>query len=91
LRINKLSQELREISQILRQPNEMPSTQTLRKLGHNQLIQAIRKKHGGFVQVAEKLSWEKHDNKAIEMQEKIYARTLRRKKRHQRIAKHNFF
>ncbi|TMW62607.1 hypothetical protein Poli38472_005225 [Pythium oligandrum] len=50
---NNVAKELRRIAREQGIGRAVPDTKTLKELGHNDLIMAIRKKHGGFVAVAE--------------------------------------
>ncbi len=69
---------------------QLPDTKLLKDLGHKDLVLAIRKKHGGFVAVAEKMGV-RVDSDDVEIQKKITSRTNRRKKRELRVSKHDFY
>lgn len=89
---------LREISHELglvpmdkkRQQEQLPDTKALKALGHHELVHAIRKKHGGFVRVAELMGVYKGQD-ALEIHKQKSSRANRRLKRTARLAKHDFY
>lgn len=70
--------------------NQLPETKLLKELGHNALVSAIRKKHGGFVSIATKLG-APVDHESMEHHKRVHARERRRKKRQMHLAKHDFY
>uniref|UniRef100_K3WMD8 Uncharacterized protein n=1 Tax=Globisporangium ultimum (strain ATCC 200006 / CBS 805.95 / DAOM BR144) TaxID=431595 RepID=K3WMD8_GLOUD len=69
--------------------SRLPDTKLLKQLGHQDLVHAIRKKHGGFGRVAEKLGVCTSAD-ALEVHKMVASRAARRQKRHARLAKHDF-
>ncbi|CAK4519863.1 unnamed protein product [Aphanomyces euteiches] len=87
---NVLAAELRAIAKT--QPKmEMPDTQLLKSLGRDDLVHAIRKKHGGFVSVAQKLGWHIETSNGLDMHKKLATRQKRREARLLELKKHNVF
>lgn len=86
-------QALRELSKehgSLHAHNRLPDTKMLKALGHQDLVHAIRKKHGGFVRVAAKMGVAKTPED-VAIQKQISSRANRRQKRQQRLGKHDFY
>lgn len=67
----------------------MPETKLLKELGYPKLVHAIRKKHGGVVEVASKLGLSVNSD-AIDTHKRVRARAKRREKRSTRMALHDF-
>ncbi|OQR86647.1 hypothetical protein ACHHYP_10317 [Achlya hypogyna] len=91
---NTLAAEIRAIAktQAKSKKLEMPDTQLLKAMERTDLIHAIRKKHGGFVAVAQKLSLPIATNaKGIEVHKKLAVRQKRRRARLIDLQKHNVF
>ncbi|KAH9103684.1 hypothetical protein AeMF1_020039, partial [Aphanomyces euteiches] len=87
---NVLAAELRAIAKT--QPKmEMPDTQLLKSLGRDDLVHAIRKKHGGFMSVAQKLGWHIETSNGLDMHKKLATRQKRREARLLELKKHNVF
>ncbi|RHY26459.1 hypothetical protein DYB32_007599 [Aphanomyces invadans] len=70
---------------------EMPDTQFLKAIGRDDLVHAIRKKHGGFVGVAQRLGWHIETTNARESHIKLVTREKRRAERLKEIKKHRVF
>ncbi|CAH0481810.1 unnamed protein product [Peronospora belbahrii] len=87
---NNVVKELRNISRENGLEGEMPDTKLLKELGYGALVMAIRKKHGGVVEVATKMGARK-DHQVVEVHKKISARCTRRKKRKERLDMHDFY
>jgi hypothetical protein len=68
----------------------MPDTKLLKGLGYASLVMAIRKKHGGVVEVAAKMGSPK-DDQVVDVHKKVAARAKRRDKRQERLKKHDFY
>ncbi|RLN02491.1 hypothetical protein BBJ28_00009245 [Nothophytophthora sp. Chile5] len=68
----------------------MPDTKLLKELGYGSLVLAIRKKHGGVVNVADKMGTPK-DQEAVEMHKRLSARAKRRQKRQTKLGLHDFY
>ncbi|KDO25522.1 hypothetical protein SPRG_20644 [Saprolegnia parasitica CBS 223.65] len=90
---NTLAAELRAIAKAQAKKRvEMPDTLLLKSLERNDLIHAIRKKHGGFVAVAQKLSLPIVTNATgTEVHKKLAVRQKRRRARLIDLKKHNVF
>ncbi|RHZ27322.1 hypothetical protein DYB28_003668, partial [Aphanomyces astaci] len=95
--IEKVSQELRAVAQLpqrsspSKKKTEMPDTQFLKAIGRHDLVHAIRKKHGGFVAVAERLGWHIETTNARESHIKLATREKRRTQRLKELQKHKVF
>ncbi|RMX65319.1 hypothetical protein KXD40_003272 [Peronospora effusa] len=83
-------QELRNISRENGLKGEIPDTKLLKELGYGALVMAIRKKHGGIVNVATKMGTRK-DHQVVDVHKKVSARLKRRQKRKERLNKHDFY
>ncbi|KAK1946004.1 hypothetical protein P3T76_003052 [Phytophthora citrophthora] len=68
----------------------MPDTKLLKELGYSALVMAIRKKHGGVVEVATKMGTHK-ENQVVDVHKKLSSRAKRRQKRQERLNKHDFY
>ncbi|OQR81779.1 hypothetical protein THRCLA_23300 [Thraustotheca clavata] len=89
---NTLAAEIRAIAKAQSSKLEMPDTQLLKSLNRTDLIHAIRKKHGGFVAVAKKLSLPIDTNaKSVDVNKKLAVRQKRRRERLIELNKHNVF
>ncbi|KAF4324419.1 hypothetical protein BBO99_00001653 [Phytophthora kernoviae] len=88
--LNLRLQELRNISREQGMGGDMPDTKLLKELGYEDLVRAIRKKHGGVVAVAQKMGTCK-DEQIVEMHKKVSARAKRRQKRQIKLNQHEFY
>jgi hypothetical protein len=72
---------------------EMPDTQLLKALGRQDLVHAIRKKHGGFYAVAQKMTLPIKSNAtaAFEIHKKLASRDKRRTQRVIHLKQHHIF
>uniref|UniRef100_M4B239 Uncharacterized protein n=1 Tax=Hyaloperonospora arabidopsidis (strain Emoy2) TaxID=559515 RepID=M4B239_HYAAE len=68
----------------------MVDTKLLKELGYGALVMAIRKKHGGIVEVATKMGAHKN-HQLIDVHKKLGARLKRRQQRNERLGRHNFY
>lgn len=68
----------------------MPDSKLLKELGYGALVMAIRKKHGGIVEVAAKMGTRK-EHQVIDVHKKVSSRAKRRQKRQERLNKHDFY
>ncbi|KAG2780964.1 hypothetical protein PC129_g2364 [Phytophthora cactorum] len=82
--------ELRNISRENGLEGKMPDTKLLKDLGYGSLVLAIRKKHGGVVEVAANMGTRK-DDQVVDVHKKVSARAKRRHKRQERLNKHDFY
>ncbi|KAF4037520.1 hypothetical protein GN244_ATG10254 [Phytophthora infestans] len=82
--------ELRNISRENGLDGDMPDTKLLKDLGYGSLVMAIRKKHGGVVEVAAKMGTPKVEQ-VVDVHKKVSARAKRRQKRQERLNKHDFY
>ncbi|KAG7376873.1 hypothetical protein PHYPSEUDO_012638 [Phytophthora pseudosyringae] len=87
---NSVLKELRNISRENGLGGEMPDTKLLKQLGYGSLVLAIRKKHGGVVEVAAKLGTHK-GHQTVDVHKKVSARANRRQKRQERLNRHDFY
>ncbi|KAG7401344.1 hypothetical protein PHYBOEH_001760 [Phytophthora boehmeriae] len=87
---NNVVKELRNISREQGMGGDMPDTKLLKELGYEDLVRAIRKKHGGVVAVAQKMGTRK-DEQIVEMHKKVSARAKRRQKRQVKLNQHDFY
>ncbi|TYZ65615.1 hypothetical protein PybrP1_012553 [[Pythium] brassicae (nom. inval.)] len=88
--LREIAKQQQESGQLAEGERRLPSTKMLKELGQLELVRAIRKNHGGFVKVAERLGAETSPE-AFEIHKQKTSRENRRRKRLQRIAKHDFF
>ncbi|EEY61920.1 uncharacterized protein PITG_13893 [Phytophthora infestans T30-4] len=87
---SNLGTELRNISRENGLDGDMPDTKLLKDLGYGSLVMAIRKKHGGVVEVAAKMGTPKVEQ-VVDVHKKVSARAKRRQKRQERLNKHDFY
>lgn len=94
-----LNKALREIAHELELNNDdnnnqqtlrLPDTKLLKELGHHELVHAIRKKHGGFVNVMARMGVAPAPD-ALEIHKQKSSRANRRAKRSMRLAKHDYY
>ncbi|ETI45779.1 hypothetical protein F441_09653 [Phytophthora nicotianae CJ01A1] len=88
--LSAVLKELRNISRENGLEGDMPDTKLLKELGYGSLVMAIRKKHGGVVEVAAKMGTRK-DEQVVDVHKKVSARAKRRQKRQERLNKHDFY
>ena len=67
----------------------MVDTKLLKALGYGALVMAIRKKHGGVVEVAARMETRKH-HQIVNVHKKVNARLRRRQQRNVRLDRHDF-
>eukprot|EP00644_Phytophthora_capsici_P002859 jgi/Phyca11/124823/e_gw1.55.316.1 len=87
---SNLNIELRNISRENGLEGEMPDSKLLKELGYGALVMAIRKKHGGIVEVAAKMGTRK-EHQVLDVHKKVSSRAKRRQKRQERLNKHDFY
>ncbi|CCI49606.1 unnamed protein product [Albugo candida] len=88
--INAVVKELDFIRQRHNLKTPYPETKVLKELGHTALVYAIRKKHGGFGALAQRLGVPIKPH-VLDSHKKVISRQNRRDKRATRIARHDFF
>ncbi|ETO74437.1 hypothetical protein F444_09784 [Phytophthora nicotianae P1976] len=88
--LSAVLKELRNISRENGLEGDMPDTKLLKELGYGSLVMAIRKKHGGVVEVAAKMGTRK-DEQVVDVHKKVSARAKRRQKRQELLNKHDFY
>ncbi|KAL3666985.1 hypothetical protein V7S43_007930 [Phytophthora oleae] len=88
--LNVVLKELRNISRENGLEGEIPDTKLLKELGYGTLVMAIRKKHGGIVEVAAKMGTRK-ENQVVDVHKKVSSRAKRRQNRQERLNKHDFY
>nr|CCA21465.1 conserved hypothetical protein [Albugo laibachii Nc14] len=88
--INVVIKELGSIRNRYNLKTVYPETKALKELGYLDLIHAIRKKHGGFGALAQRLGAPLKPH-VFESHKKVASRQNRRNKRATRIARHDLF